>query len=159
MKILKIFHLLFAVMWIGGVMALVCIELGTQPTNINMIMMSAIDQLIIDEYFLIPGGIGIVITAIMYGAFTKWGFFKFSWLKVKWILTILLVLLGAGYMGVQIKYDVKLIQDAMASGIAPDEYFTNIRNIAIAGLVQLVGFILITIISVFKPWKSKVLIK
>lgn len=28
LKVLKICHLLFAVMWIGGVMALVCLQLG-----------------------------------------------------------------------------------------------------------------------------------
>lgn len=154
MKVLKIIHLIFAAMWIGGVMALICMELGTKPENDQMVLMSAIDQLIIDELFLIPGGVGILITAIFYGLFTKWGFWKHTWLKVKWILTILLVIIGAGYMGVLIKENVQYVQLMLATGSDPVKYWCNIQGVAIAGIVQLVGFLAIIIISVFKPWKK-----
>lgn len=72
LRILKISHLLFAIMWIGGVMALVSLQLGQTPKNQEMMYMAAQSHLIVDEYFLIPGGIGIVVTAILYGALTKW---------------------------------------------------------------------------------------
>ncbi len=154
LKILKIFHLIFAIMWIGGVMALICVEMGSSPKNNEMVYMSAIDQLIIDEFFLIPGGIGIVITAIIYAIFTKWGFWKHNWLKVKWLLTIALVIIGAGYMGMLIKENVAYIEGVMPTTEYLAQYWINVRNIAIAGIIQLVGFISIVIISVFKPWKK-----
>ena len=56
-----------------------------------MMYTAAQSHLIVDEYFLIPGGIGIVVTAILYGTITKWGFFKHKWITVKWILTVLLI--------------------------------------------------------------------
>lgn len=154
LKILKIFHLIFAIMWIGGVMALICVEMGSSPKNNEMVYMSAIDQLIIDEFFLIPGGIGIVITAIKYAIFTKWGFWKHNWLKVKWLLTIALVIIGAGYMGMLIKENVAYIEGVMPTTEYLAQYWINVRNIAIAGIIQMVGFISIVIISVFKPWKK-----
>lgn len=154
LKILKIFHLIFAIMWIGGVMALICVEMGSSPKNNEMVYMSAIDQLIIDEFFLIPGGIGIVITAIIYAIFTKWGFWKHNWLKVKWLLTIALVIIGAGYMGMLIKENVAYIEGVMPTTEYLAQYWINVRNIAIAGIIQMVGFISIVIISVFKPWKK-----
>ena len=98
LRILKISHLLFATMWIGGVMALVSLLLRQTPQTREMMYMAAQSHLIVDEYFLIPGGIGIVVTAILYGTFTKWGFFKQRWITVKWILTVMLVAIGAGYM-------------------------------------------------------------
>lgn len=155
LKILKISHLLFAVMWIGGVMALVSLQLGATPDTKEMMYMAAIAHLIVDEFFLIPGGVGIVITAIMYGIFTGWGFFKQRWLAVKWILTILLVIIGAGYMGVTIKENVVYAQNMLSENISPDVYRANVYHVAIAGIIQIIGFVYIVVISVIKPWKKK----
>ena len=41
LKVLKIFHLLFATMWIGGVMALVSLQLGAIPETKEMMYMGA----------------------------------------------------------------------------------------------------------------------
>lgn len=99
LKVLKISHILFAIMWIGGVMALVSLQLGLTPDTKETMHTAAIAHLIVDEFFLIPGGVGIVITAIVYGAFTRRGFFKQKWLIVKWILTILLIIIGGRLYG------------------------------------------------------------
>ena len=155
LKVLKMCHLLFAVMWIGGVMALVSLQLGATPNTKEMMYMGAIAHLIVDEFFLIPGGIGIVITAIAYGWFTGWGFFKYRWLIVKWIITILLVVIGAGYMGVTIKENAIYAQKMLSENINPTIYWDNIHHVAIAGVIQMIGFIYIVAISVMKPWKKK----
>lgn len=155
MKTLKIFHLLFAVMWIGGVMALVSLQLGSSPDTEQMMYMAAVDHLIVDEFFLIPGGIGIVVTAILYGTFTGWGFFRQRWLAVKWVLTVLLVLIGAGYMGVTIKTNAAYAQNMLMENFCADVWRDNVRHVAIAGIIQIAGFIYIVAISVLKPWKKK----
>lgn len=155
LKILKISHLLFAVMWIGGVMALVSLQLGATPDTKEMMYMSAVAHLIVDEFFLIPGGVGIVITATIYGMFTGWGFFKQRWLTVKWILTVLLVIIGAGYMGVTIKENVVYARNMLSENICTDVYWANVHHVAIAGIIQIVGFVYIVTISVIKPWKKK----
>ena len=125
MKALKVFHILFGIMWIGGVMALVSIMLGTRPQGVEQMYAVAKDHLVIDKFFLIPGGIGIVLTAFVYSIFTKWGFFKVKWVGVKWVLTEPLPL---------------------------EPFLTNVRHVVIAGIVQLVGFAVILILSVWKPW-------
>jgi uncharacterized membrane protein len=155
LRILKISHLLFAVMWIGGVMALVSLQLGATPDTKEMMYMGAIAHLIVDEYFLIPGGIGIVITAIIYGMFTKWGFFKQRWLTVKWVITLLLVIIGAGYMGMTIKENAVYAQKMLSENIGTCIYWDNVYHVAIAGIIQIVGFVYIVAVSVIKPWKKK----
>lgn len=125
MKALKVFHILFGIMWIGGVMALVSIMLGTRPQGVEQMYAVAKDHLVIDKFFLIPGGIGILLTAFVYSIFTKWGFFKVKWVGVKWVLTEPLPL---------------------------EPFLTNVRHVVIAGIVQLVGFAVILILSVWKPW-------
>ncbi len=155
LKVLKICHLLFAIMWIGGVMALVSLQLGLTPDTKETMYTTAVAHLIVDEFFLIPGGVGIVITAIVYGAFTRWGFFKQRWLTVKWILTILLIIIGAGYMGATIKENVVYAQKMLSENISADVYWDNVYHVAVAGIIQLVGFIYIVAVSVIKPWKKK----
>ena len=155
LQILKISHLLFAIMWIGGVMALVSLQLGQAPQTKDMMYLAAQSHLIVDEYFLIPGGIGIIVTAVLYGSFSKWGFFKHKWLVAKWILTVLLVVLGAGYMGVTIKENMVYAQRIQADNADTSIFLANIRYVAIAGIVQLIGFAYIIVISVVKPWRKK----
>ncbi len=154
LRILKICHLLFATMWIGGVMALVSLQLGQTPQTKEMMYTAAQSHLIVDEYFLIPGGIGIVVTAILYGTITKWGFFKQRWITVKWILTVLLVAIGAGYMGVTIKENMAYAQKVLTENADTSIFFAHVRHVAIAGIVQLVIFVYIIVLSVVKPWKK-----
>ena len=152
MKALKVFHVLFGIMWIGGVMALVSIMLGTQPQGVEQMYAVAMDHLVIDKFFLIPGGIGIVLTALVYSIFTKWGFFKVKWVGVKWVLTVVLVLIGKVYMGVTIEKNMDYAARMLTESLPEEPFFANVRNVAIAGIVQLVGFVAILILSVMKPW-------
>ena len=155
LKTIKILHLLFAVMWIGGVMALVSLLLGARPATPEMMFMSAKDHLVIDQLFLIPGGFGIVITSLAYSILTKWGFAKHRWILVKWVLTILLVILGKAYMGVVLEQNFDYANQILNSKAPIEPFFRNIHNVAVAGIIQIVGFLSIIIISVTKPWKKR----
>lgn len=152
MKALKVFHILFGIMWIGGVMALVSIMLGTRPQGVEQMYAVAKDHLVIDKFFLIPGGIGIVLTAFVYSIFTKWGFFKVKWVGVKWVLTVVLVLIGKVYMGVTIENNMDYAAMMLTEPLPLEPFLTNVRHVVIAGIVQLVGFAVILILSVWKPW-------
>lgn len=125
LRILKISHLLFATMWIGGIMALVSLLLRQTPQTREMMYMAAQSHLIVDEYFLIPGGFGIVVTAILYGTITKWGFFKQRWITVKWILTVMLVAIGAGYMRVVIKENMVYAQKVLIENADTSIFFAQ----------------------------------
>ncbi len=155
MKALKVFHILFGIMWIGGVMALVSIMLGVQPQGVEQMYAVAKDHLVIDKFFLIPGGVGIVLTALVYSIFTKWGFFKAKWVGVKWVLTVVLVIIGKVYMGVIIEKNMDYAAMMLAEPLPAEPFLTNVRNVAIAGIVQLVGFAAILILSVMRPWAKK----
>ena len=80
---------------------------------------------------------------------------KHKWLVAKWILTVLLVVLGAGYMGVTIKENMVYAQRIQADNADTSIFLANIRYVAIAGIVQLIGFAYIIVISVVKPWRKK----
>ena len=87
--------------------------------------------------------------------FTKWGFSKFRWVKIKWILTIVLVVIGKAYMGVLIVRNMEYAERMLNENILTEPFFVNVHNVAIAGIVQLVGFMAILILSVTKPWNKR----
>lgn len=68
---------------------------------------------------------------------------------------MLLVVLGAGYMGATIKENMIYAQTILAGNAETGVFLANIRNVAIAGIVQLIGFAYIIGISVVKPWKKR----
>ena len=107
---------------------------------------------ILDDLLIFGGVIGIILTAIVYGAWTKWGFFKQHWLTVKWILTIVMVLIGWIIMGPAVKGNVHEIDWYMVN---QDVYNRNLAVSAIWGPIQLLLLAVVVIISVFKPWKTK----
>lgn len=73
---------------------------------------------------------------------------------MKWILTLLLVAIGAGYMG-GIKENMVYAQKILTDNADASIFLVNVRSVAIAGIVQLIGFAYIIVISVVKPWKKK----
>ena len=154
-RVLKIFHLVFAIMWIGGVMALVSLMLGMQPESPEMMWMAAKSHLVVDEFFLIPGGIGIVVSAFAYGFFTEWGFFKHRWITVKWILTIALVLIGVFLMGRTIEYNMAYSDLILREGADEKLWWANVHKVTVCGFIQIVGFAIVIILSVLKPGRPK----
>ncbi len=130
MKILKIIHLIFAVMWMGGVMVMNVLKLLISPQHPEMHDFFAIAEQAVDSIVIIPGAMGILLTGIVYGIWTNWGFFKQRWITVKWIITIWMTINGIFIIG------------------AWDNEYIFLP-------LQLATHTFVLIISVLKPWKKK----
>ncbi len=103
LKYLRYLHLLGVVLWIGGVLALTVVLLFTRPMTPEGIYIRSYCVKLIDDILIIPGGIGLLVTGIVYGIWSKWGFFKHRWITVKWIITAFMVILGAFALGNWVK--------------------------------------------------------
>ena len=101
LRFMKTLHIIAASVWFGGT---VCIG------KLAFDCFFSYDR----EYFLataplIPWlygqailyfALATLISGIIYGAFTHWGFFKHRWITLKWILTIILIpCVGIGTIG------------------------------------------------------------
>jgi len=154
-KVLKIVHLLLAVMWIGGAMAMVLIAFVSDPSTGDELYMRSRIMQIIDDYLIIPGAMGNILIGVVYGVWTNWGFFKQRWITVKWILTIIQVLFGTFVLGPWINGNVELAMSLGENVISSAEFFHNVEMTRIWGTVQAVILLSFIIISVIKPWKKK----
>lgn len=48
----------------------------------------------VDDWIIIPGAMGSLLTGVLYTVFTRWGWFKHRWITVKWAITIFGILFG-----------------------------------------------------------------
>lgn len=103
---------------------------------------------------MIYGGVlGIIITGLIYGIWTKWGFSRQRWLTVKWILTLVMVLVGWIVMGPAVTGNV---HENLAWYLTENDiYCNNLEVSALWGPIQLILLFIVVLISVFKPWKSR----
>ena len=93
----------------------------------------------IDMKILVPGAVGCLLTGIVYGIFTHWGFFKHRWLTVKWTLTLFMILFGTFYMGPLVKGNVLIGNAIMEGNSDAAQYWHNVSANAYAGVAARQG--------------------
>lgn len=153
-KTLKTCHLIFVMMWAVGVVSMAIISLLEPHSGDELYMMFHISR-IIDDFLVIPGAILTVITAIIYGAFTNWGFFKHKWITVKWIVSIIVIIVGTFHFSPILDNCLMLANETRDAALTDSGIKQNMRITTIGAFMQSSALILLVIISVFKPWKSK----
>jgi hypothetical protein len=154
-KILKMFHILFAFGWIIGGIALCLLIFITYPTSGDELYMRSRILQIVDDYFIIVGAFGAFVTGLVYSIWTNWGFFKHPWIIVKWIMIILQMLFGTFVLGPCINNNVIIADQLRDLALTDPVFLDNILTTQIWGTVQTALLLLVIVISVQKPWKKK----
>lgn len=157
LKWLKGFHLLTVSCWIGGGIALFLlyflkadIDDGRVLYGINQ-SIHHVDMLLI----VIPGAIGCLLTGLIYGFFTNWGFFKHNWLIFKWILTISTILFGTFFLGPWETAMMNISGELGITALSDPAYLYSQKMNFVWGGLQTFLLMVTVFISIFKPWKSK----
>lgn len=151
-KWLKTVHLLAAILWIGCGIAMNLLRVTITPDTPEGMAVLSLAIKILDDLLIFGGVIGILVTAIVYGVWTRWGFFKQRWLTVKWIMTVVMILIGWIIMGPAVSGNVQS-PEWYATNMAV--YNSNLGISAVWGPIQLLLLGGVLVISVFKPWKAK----
>ena len=151
MKILKFFHIIFSTFWAGAVF---CLFVGFmvckyQDEKFITEMIKGVD--IYDKYIIIPSMFGLLITGLIYSIFTAWGFIKYYWIIIKWIMTIAFVYIGANTADNFIIELLTIISGNNFSKNDPD-FLKALSNVQQVFGVMILMFLLIVLISIFKPF-------
>lgn len=155
LKVLKAIHLLSAIGWTGAGICMLILLFNPPLGNADRMYMYSRVLKILDDYVIIPSANGIIITGILYGIFTKWGFFRYRWLIVKWIITIFMLVSGTFIMGPCINENARHISDLSYYTSTESNMAVNIITSLQWGIVQNILLLLVLILSVFKPWIHK----
>ncbi|MBI9056867.1 MAG: DUF2269 family protein [Labilibaculum sp.] len=155
-KWLKSVHLIAAGVWIttGLVMFLVQFLSDDVQSGDQLYLMNKIIHFI-DMKILVPSAILCLLTGWMYSQFTKWGYFKHGWLIFKWIITVLIIVLGTIYSGPWIEKLVDISGELGTNALTNSDYQWYDKSQNIMGVCMTSTLIITIFISVFKPAKSK----
>lgn len=154
-KVLKMIHVLFAFSWIIGAVALCLLLFITFPESGDELYMRSRILQIVDDYFIIYGAFGSLITGLIYSIWTNWGFFKHPWISVKWAMTVLQILFGTFVLGPCINNNV-IIADRLRDAALTDPVFlNNLHSSQLWGTIQTALLLTYIFISIQKPWKRR----
>jgi len=153
-KTLKLVHLLFVVMWIGGGIALLLGLFLSNPENISEYYMKYRILMILENYIVIPGAMGNLLIGFVYGFFTKWGFFKHKWITLKWILTIATILFGLFFLGPWLIHIMEMLTPHESKVLSSETLHAYIY-LSKLGSFQIVILLFMVYLSVFKPFKKR----
>lgn len=152
MKWLKFFHILFSIVWIGSAIGMNLLKYCCNPQGADQMYMLAYNIWTLDQLLIWVGVMGCLVTGIIYGVWTKWGFFKQRWLTLKWILVTIMVVLGTFVMGPAVNGNVNPIEWYTENQAIYDQ---NMVITSLWGGIQLVFLAILLYLSVFKPHKNK----
>ena len=156
LKWLKVLHLLCVCCWLGGAAALTFLNYFQAKSDSQAMLygMNYAGHIVDVWVIIIPGAIGCLVTGLIYGLFTTWGFFKHRWLVVKWILTVAAILSGTFLLGEWEQAMLKMsgVKDVF-SFENPDYLHVRTKHFVMSS-VQIAMLLTMIWLSVFKPWKS-----
>ena len=151
-RTLKTLHLIFAGLWLGSAASLVLLNFladGRAPADLHGYNVA---MKFVDDFIIIPGAMGALFTGLVYSIWTNWGFFKYRWVTVKWIITLYGVLFGTFFLGPWLN-GMEAISRAVGASAATDPaYLRNLTMNRWWGLFQVATITAAMIVSTVKPW-------
>ena len=154
MKWLKILHIVFVVLMIGGIISSVVIRLGFQPTTyeetlvVHRVLQTVSDQII--RY----GGFGILLIGFVYSIWTPWGFFKHRWVAVKWGVFVAQTVFGIFFIDRWMVNNMSLLETEKEAALSNPAFLYNETLIQYGAMAQIALLLFVTAVSVLKPWKK-----
>lgn len=155
-RVLKIFHLVCAGLWIGGAVGLnlMVAALGPGESGAELFAYDMARKFV-DDFVIIPGAMGCLLSGLMISAFTPWGFFKHRWVTLKWIFTVACILYGTFVLGPMINGQPGISRALGLEALTDPVYQANRSNNLLGGGLQLLAIFFMICISTLKPWKRR----
>ncbi|MDR2367828.1 MAG: DUF2269 family protein [Deltaproteobacteria bacterium] len=156
LRILKTFHLITACLWLGGAVGLTLMLFGMPlPETDGQLYGYNLSCKFIDDFVIIPGAIGCLLTGLLISLLTQWGFFKHRWIIIKWVLTVFCILFGTFFLSPTVNGQPRISAEEGLMALANVDYVANYHSNLKGGIFQLVSIVFMIWLSVFKPLKGR----
>lgn len=156
-RVLKVVHLMTVSFWIGGCVALMALVFTSRHalsgSELYGVLRSMnVVTLVVAVYL---GAYGSFFTGLAYSICTNRGFVRHKWVILKWSMTILIMALGAVYMGPTKITMMDLVREYGLRAREMPEYRSALSTISWLYVLQFGLFLLCTVLSVYKPWERE----
>lgn len=157
LKILKIIHLLGACCWIGGACGMLVLNINNiKATSDGMLYGLNMASHLLDMWIVVFFGVYLcILTGLIYGLMTPFGFIKFKWIIAKWIITIICFMSGWFLLGNYENEMLRISENIGISALENSGYLAIKSRQFILNCIQITLLVSIVAISVLRPWRRK----
>lgn len=157
LKALKIFHLLAVSCWVGGAVSMILLNIyNSHAVSEGMLYGINTASHLIDFWIILIFGVsGCLITGVIYGVFTTWGFCKHKWIIVKWIIVFAALISATVFLGPAVESMLELSRSLGTNALYSDMYLKVKSSHLQWSLLQIAMYIGLIILSVIKPWGKR----
>ncbi|OZB95000.1 DUF2269 family protein [Paenibacillus sp. XY044] len=148
-----IIHVLSVVCWLGG--ALVMLLLGMymlKAENGDQLYYTLENMHLIDVVFIRYTALATVLSGTALSVWTNWGLFKYYWILIKLVLTLLLIVFGIVYMGGWLSQIVRTASQARLLALSDDAFLNTSFSLIGGAMANIISLVFMTAISYFKPF-------
>ena len=152
LKFLKALHLLIIAGWFGGGIAMNLLVYQIAFLDQPSALLTAFRLIdIIDIQLVATCAMLTLLIGLIYGIFTNWGFFKQTWITIKWIITVLVIYSGAVYSSSNLENMEAMVEQIGIAALQHPEYLSIAQYNQWLGIVQLVLLASAVVLSIWKP--------
>ena len=155
-NVLLSLHILLTTVWVGGLVAMLVL-FYTRAGFRNGDELAVVDRTIfyIHEYVIVNVNFGFVFTGLCFSLFTRWGFVRFYWVILKWLMlfvfaAVITVLMIPAVNGMAARSDV-----LRSAALSDPAYLAYSAQVAWIAWLELIGLAGVIVVSVFKPWGAR----
>jgi flagellar biosynthesis protein FliQ len=152
---LKSIHAVFAAIWTGAGVCMILLMVGGNPATGGELHGINSALKLIDDFVIIPAAIGSLLTGLLISLLTRWGFFKYHWVTVKWVVTVAIILSGTFLLGPWLNGMEAISESERMAALTNPTYRYNQQMLLMIGSLQPVALVFLIILSLFKPWMRK----
>jgi hypothetical protein len=149
---LKGINITFSVVWLAAAIGMNVVRFAWTPTSDGEIY--AIDQtvVVLDEWMIIPTALGALATGALESWLTPWGFFRYRWVSIKWIVTVAVMLYAPLFQAQWAKEMAAISKLEGLMALQNPVYVQLWSRYAASGLLMILGLSALPIVSSVKPW-------
>jgi uncharacterized membrane protein len=152
---LKSFHVLFACMWVGGAITLCSKRFFITASDGGELYGILCMLTYVDDFIIIPGAIGSLLTGLLYSLKTNWGWFRHRWVTVKWCINLYGVIFGTFWLGPWLNALPPIAKAEGLNALVNPVFHHNNTMLMLFGTFQAATTVFAIFVSVLKPWKSR----
>lgn len=148
--------MLLNAVWIGSLTVIIYlnsikagVKNGDELFAINLTIFKIHDTVLMNLAF------GVIFTGLLFSLFTKWGFFQFHWVTVKWLSLLMLFVLITFFMAPAINGMAAISDVERLLALNNPIYQHYEKSSTLFSLTQLATLAIVVVISVFKPWGQR----
>jgi hypothetical protein len=149
---LKSLHLIVSVIWLGAAISMNVLRYAWTPAEPGDLY--AVDHAIavIDNWVVVPAAWGSLLTGLFESWLTSWGFFKYRWVTLKWILTVAIMIYAPLFIA-QWDRNIEAISRVEGLLALQNPAYLEYRLLyTLSGVVLIAALAGMSLISTLKPW-------